>query len=101
MLDVLENYLVAIVPCLTAVVSIITATIAQVQKFKKSLRDQELTRADEVKEVKNARKEMREIVKLNKQLMIENIELKNQISEILKSISKVREGETDELHKKL
>ena len=34
MLDVLENYLVAIVPCLTAVVSIITATIAQVQKFK-------------------------------------------------------------------
>ena len=76
MLDAFQSYLVAIVPCLTAVLTTITAVIVQIQNFKKSLKTQELTRTDEVKEVKNARKEMREIIKLN------NIKIHNCLNHI-------------------
>lgn len=102
MIEQLPEYIyTAVVPCITAVFAIIAAVLVGIKKVKDSIGNQENLRAKELVESKETRKDINEIIKLNKALLVENAELKNYMIKFIEQTSKVKGVTKNDSNKKV
>lgn len=102
MIEQLPEYIyTAVIPCITAVGAIISAVLSQNRKIKDSIGKQEALRAKELVESKDTRKDVNEIIKLNKALLVENAELKKYLIQLIEQTSKVKGVTKNDSNKKV
>lgn len=102
MIQNLPEYIyTSVIPCITAVVAIISSVLVGIKKIKDSIGKQECLRAKELVESKDTRKDVSEIIKLNKALLVENAELKKYLIQLIEQTSKVKGVTKNDSNKKV
>ncbi|MBO7079084.1 MAG: hypothetical protein J6W64_04680 [Bacilli bacterium] len=78
MLDTITQYILSLVPTITAIISMITLVGVSIGNIRKANKDATGEIKETHKETKQLRKEILEVIKANNELKKENIELKRE-----------------------